>query len=610
MILIRQNPASGSPPVITIASPMPPPAWALMERELLNASAEAVTAFAATYMDDRGYLLHTPRNCSLDGPDDAMETFCNWTLLYALGAPDTVFALYKRGFEGHLRQYKEVTSTTTKIAEHSDYYRDFRRQSDWLHIGEGLRPFWLEPLCHPEDPLYQERIRRFAGLYMNEDPEAPNYEPERRIIKSIFNGSNGPLIGNATREDWMGDPVEGRFHLLHNGGRNVMLDFMEHYEIMLDHFNEFLRSTGDHPLNLITTCLALNAYMLDHEQKYRDWLLGYVDRWKRDTERNGGNIPANIGLDGTIGGAVGGKWYDGTYGWNFSPYEPAYREHRHYNEVFMGMWPGFGNAYLLTGDNGYLATLRRQLENLYAVKRIHNGQTFVPLNYGLFDGKVGWYNYSPDRRLHDRWINLYMWSMDKSDLRYVPEEGWLAFLDGKNAGYPEEALRREFGVIRRLMREMRLDSTTADTRLADWMSYYNPVTPTFELNRLMQGGYLYGRIYVMHCRVRYFDPARRRAGLAVDVAALVTGMNGEMVKVTLINVNQVKPREVILQASGYGEHRCTMVTVGGIDYPVDGRFFSVRLEPGCGAELVIYTDRYVNQPTLAFPWHGAAVPGY
>ena len=38
---------------------------------------------------------------------------------------------------------------------------------------------------------------------------------------------------------------------------------------------------------------------------------------------NGGIIPTNIGLDGTIGGACGGKWYGGVYGWGFSVIDPA-----------------------------------------------------------------------------------------------------------------------------------------------------------------------------------------------------------------------------------------------------------------------------------------------
>ncbi len=53
---------------------MSPPAWALLERQLLKANSKAAERFGAKYVDERGYLLHTPRWGTLDGPDDAIET--------------------------------------------------------------------------------------------------------------------------------------------------------------------------------------------------------------------------------------------------------------------------------------------------------------------------------------------------------------------------------------------------------------------------------------------------------------------------------------------------------------------------------------------------------
>lgn len=58
----------GQGPVIGVDKPMPPPAWALMERALLKANSDAARAFYRKYVDDRGYLLHTPRWGTLDGP--------------------------------------------------------------------------------------------------------------------------------------------------------------------------------------------------------------------------------------------------------------------------------------------------------------------------------------------------------------------------------------------------------------------------------------------------------------------------------------------------------------------------------------------------------------
>ena len=87
-------------PVVTVSTPMPPPEWALLERQLLKANSKAAERFAEKYVDERGYLLHTPRWGTLDGPDDAIETFYNWTLLHAMGASDSVLSLYKKALEG------------------------------------------------------------------------------------------------------------------------------------------------------------------------------------------------------------------------------------------------------------------------------------------------------------------------------------------------------------------------------------------------------------------------------------------------------------------------------------------------------------------------------
>ena len=102
---------------IAIDSPMPPPAWALLERQLLDANSRAVERFAERYVDSRGYLLHTPRWGTLDGHDDAIETFFNWTLLHTLGGDESVLKLFQKAYEGHLLQYNELRTVKTKLAE-------------------------------------------------------------------------------------------------------------------------------------------------------------------------------------------------------------------------------------------------------------------------------------------------------------------------------------------------------------------------------------------------------------------------------------------------------------------------------------------------------------
>ena len=370
-------------PLIEIRSPMPPPQWALLEREVLRAGSQAVNEFYSNYFDERGYLRHVARWGILDGTDDAIETFHNWTLFHALGAEDLVLDRYHQALEGHLRQYTDVKTVTTDIAKNGVYYREFYRHTDWLHAGEGLRSFFFQGLSDPAEALYIDRMRRFAGLYMNEDPEALNYDPEHRIIRSTLNGSNGPLLRNLTPQDWIGDPTPGRFHLLHSEkGSTEMLDFEAEYPSMLAHIDDpvYDCAAGDNPLNLATTNLATAAYLLTGEAKYRDWVLEYAGAWRERTEANGGIIPGNIGLDGVIGSAYSGKWYKGVFMWD--------RDHYEGSLASWGMWPGFGNAYLLTGDKRWIDTLRRQIDVIYAQGHEMNSRFMVPNNYG----DNGWYH--------------------------------------------------------------------------------------------------------------------------------------------------------------------------------------------------------------------------
>ena len=574
---------------VRIDTPMAPPNWALLERELLRANTQACGAFFARYFDERGYLRCVERWGGDDGPDDATENCAGWPVLHALGAPDVVLEMYEKAWEGHLRQFTEAKTVEVPFARDGMYYKEFPVMFDWQHNGEGLRLFSLRGLSDPEDPALERRLRRFAGFYMNEDPGAPNYDPEHKIIRSLFNGSRGPLLRKATALDWTGDPieVENRFGLGH-GERN--------YEEMLAHFKDYNDIVGDHPLNLLSTSLALNAFMLTGEAKYKRWLLDYVEAWRQRMIANGNIIPSNIGLDGTIGGECDGKWYGGTYGWGFTVVVPQTGELADRNRQHWGIL-GFMNAYMLTGDDRFLDAWRKQADAVNANSRIIDGRTMYPRMHG----DDGWYGYVPAPYNYNA-LEIYTLSMKASDRRKVAGNAWLEYLDGGNSDYPETALRRDFANIRRRLEGMRNDPTSPDTRLADDPMAFNPAS-VLSLTQLMLGGIDPGRWgSVLHCRVRYFDPVRRRAGIPEDVAALVEKLTADSVTLTLVNTNQLAPRTVIVQAGGYAEHQFASVTVDGAWTSLDDSIFRVRLAPGAGRRLVIGMKRHVNAPTLSFPW--------
>ncbi len=582
---------------VVVDTPMVPPRWAMLERRLIQAQTDATMEFCERYFDERGYLDCYPRWGGDDGPDDAAENFAHWTELYALGAPQIILDSYRRVWEGHLRQYTEAKTIEVPFARDGMYYREFPVMFDWTHNGEGFVAFWLEGLADPYHAEFRRRTKRYAGMYMGEDPKADNYDPKHKVIRSMFNGSRGPMMRKTTGLDWAGDPfeVEGRFRPAH-GESN--------YQEMLDHFKDYNNVVGDHPLNLNTTTLALNAYMLEGEPKYREWVLGYIDAWMERTSENGGIIPTNIGLDGKIGGACDGKWYGGVYGWAHSTLDPGTQLIRH-RPFFQHRAPwAFGNALMLSGNMGYLDAWRTTIDGVNSNVKTVNGQNMYPRCYG----DDGWYDFR-EEPFEAGALQIYYWSMDDSDRKRINDNshypiedtGWLDYIEGNDPDWPVRVLEDGLAVVQDRVEGFRNDMTTPDTRLCDDMNNLNPAQ-TDVLTQVMLGGLPpqhHG--YPLHCRVRYFDPERSRPGLPESVAALVETFTADEVTVVLVNMDQVKGSSVVVQGGAYGEHQITVVEVDGQNIVVNDSAFSVWLAPGCGSRLVIKAKRFVNQPSFDFP---------
>jgi hypothetical protein len=172
--------------------------------------------------------------------------------------------------------------------------------------------------------------------------------------------------------------------------------------------------------------------------------------------------------------------------------------------------------------------------------------------------------------------------------------------------YPVEALKAELNSVRRRLEMIRTDSTTAETRLADYLLDLNPAATNALVNLTLGGYFPRGRIWTLHSRFRYFDPAARRAGLPPDVGALVEKLAADSATLTLVNINSTEPRTVVVQAGAQGEHQFESASLAGKTTKIGGPLVTVRLDPGCGARLEFQMSRYRNQPTLAQPWDRAA----
>jgi len=604
--------------IIDVMTPLAAPAWALLERQLLEAQSRACEQFYDRYFDERGYLLCVPRWSGDDGPDDALENVLNWTVLHALGGSDRVLALYKRALEGHFRQYTEAKTTAVELGRDGMYYQEFHACFDWFHHGEAWSVILLQGLTDPYDERLINRMRRWSSWYMGDDPHVPNYDKQHKVMRSFFNGSRGPLLRKATALDWAGDPIEvaGRFDTGH--GETT-------YQEMLDHFRDYTDVVGDNHVNLGATGLALAAYALTGDARYRDWTLEYVDAWVERTQRNDGLIPSSVGLDGLVESGYG--WYGGVYGWGFTVLEIPWHGQLAHRAVHLRTPFAFANALLLTGHPGYVDVWRSVIDKVNANAKREDGRTLYPHMYGRLDrlerlqrgdslddlpadGPTGWYEFR-SQKFAPSAEALWYWTLDRSALELMDETPpWVRFLDGEDPDYPEAALRAELETVRSKVAGMRADHRSPDMSMSDDMNHLNPAT-TGALIQLMLGGIPTGRdVATLHAFVRYFDPLRRRAGLPDHVAALVERIAEGEVQLQLVNLDPVGEKVVVVQGGAYAEHQITRVrstpiqspVAAAVEVAVDHSHFSVRLAPGAGARLSLTLRRYANQPTFALPW--------
>lgn len=578
---------------IRIATPMATPAWATLQRRLLVAHADACAAFYARYVGAGDDLRVFVRWGANDGPDDAAEATNDWVTLHALGAPDSLLTLAQRFWEGHIRQYTAARTVDVPIARAGMYFREFPVQMDWQHNSEGLTTFNMFGLSAPGDRRLFDRTRRYADFFTGRDPSAPNYDPAARAMRSMMTGSRGPMLRPATPLDWAGDPFDPRpFHMEHGETS---------YQQTLDHYVGYEDVVCDSPLNLQATTLGLNAYALGAGDRFRTWVLDYLGAWAERAAANGDMLPSKVLADGR----TAPDWWGGVYGWGFSPVVPQTGKRENRNRVPRSI-TAFLGGLVLSGDRALIDLWRRQTARINDASKRVDGVLSTPTMYGA----DGWYGWKPGP-YRTNGFEIWYATQAPEDRAAAGDHPWIAFLEGRNPGYAETALAEDLARVAARVEDIAADRTTPQTRLADWPIDKNPASakaliqtmtgglhiarPTWSPTSPPQGG------VPLHCRLRYFDADRRRAGVPDDVAALVTALGDRSTDVTLVNTG-ARARTVIVQGGAYGEHRIDTVSVGGRRHAVGGRSFTLRLEPGCGARLALAMTRYANRPTLAFPW--------
>ena len=120
---------------------------------------------------------------------------------------------------------------------------------------------------------------------------------------------------------------------------------------------------GDVATNLHVCSLIANAFLMTGDEKYKRWLLEYVDAWIERAARYDGFLPDNVGLSGEVGEYTGGKWYGSMYGWTWP--------HGFYNIAMAAILAGI-ECFLLTGEKKYLELPRNQIRKVMSEGKMAN----------------------------------------------------------------------------------------------------------------------------------------------------------------------------------------------------------------------------------------------
>ena len=612
------------------------PRWATLQRELFDTMSTALDGFVDDYFGE-GYEPYWPPDdhVGLDGYDDVVEGFYNWPLVYAMGGDGAFLDHATAAYEAALDRCSDVPTPFG----HPMVVDEFEACRDWFHVGEGNLYTYNVGLAAPDDDTVVDRAEKFASLYLG-DGDVNNYDAERRLVRAPMNGSMGPEFsdlskfgaqstfgGYGAEYRWAGHGLPWRDTEFESA--TDLLD-PENQERLFELYDERC-SSGDVPLNLGITSLMTNAYLHTGDDEYREWVTEYLEAWRERTAENGGVIPDNVDRSGEVGG-VTGEWYGGMYGWSWGGW--------HY--VGIGPTVAAENAVLLEGDREYLQFPRSQLDVLEG-EAIERGDTlYLPHKYGgegdyhyngsglrEDDGEIlwrdGWYEFKPHR--DDPYaVHLWYMSMNEDDRERVYRLGrgkkrdwrrvdprpsskhgdgheypWLTYLDGEYPEFPERIMEASHSHVQYRLAEMREEEFDPDDVTEDYLRDRNPIVHKGLLQTTMgapQPVYYGG---LVHAQVRHFDPERERPGLPPGVSALVERIDSEGVDLTLVNGGG-RDRDVVVQGGAYGEHEFTTVRAGGESTEAGTNALRVTVESGARVSLSADLDRFVDDPTYAFPW--------
>lgn len=629
--------------VITIEatnSVQTPPAWALLERQLIDKINSAAPRVLQKYTRPDGTLLWptSPDFQSIDGLDDAYKSFHNWPLFYMLGGDKQFLADAHREFDvitKDMAQYNTGHSYPMVVKEYQPGY-------DWFHQGEGNYLFYMLCMADPSDSRVIERAQRFAGFFLNEDHDAQNYDPQHKLIKCAMNGSKGPAFWIfAGNPFWPWSGYNMPFYDVPDCTSHEAVAKNPNLSKRMGKIISQRQGRGDTVVNLAATSLIANAYLLTGEEKYKAWVKDYVDAWTGRTEANGGVVPDNVGMSGKIGEHINGKWYGAYYGWTWP---------HGWHSVGQAVGIAAQNAALLMSDLRYMDFTRSQIDVLISRGIEKDNHLYVPYKYGEpekvnyvpgawlqyplknEDGTArqvdGWFEFMP---MHPSDVaHLWMMSMEPQDLQrseqiskktgakfainawhHTKDQGghdgaWLAYMREEYPEYPETILKHNLTQVDGRLAFMEEDKEEAKNYSDSYFQRRNPVTCEGLVQLTLGGPLPHYNGGLLVSRLRHFDAQRKRPGLPPDVGALVSRMTADCTELQLVNLNEKESRDVLIQAGAMGEHNFTNVCFkSGKDnktFEINDKYLQVHLPPATQITLGLGMQRFANAPSYKHPW--------
>lgn len=612
------------------------PKWAVLQRRLFGVMEEAAKLTVEKYTDDEGIPYFA------DDVDDLYERFYNWPLFYSMGASGDMLKLSVQEYEVITRSNGDDTQNPhfpwLFPQLHNEYYSlkvpegqapswipGQRIITDWHHMGEGNQLFYGIGMADPATPQHIARSERFAAMMIGEDPEAANYDHDLNQFRSVYTDARGPLYevnveqakgfmhgGSPTVPGWKPQPMGTRVSLypivktLEQG----WYESPKRASHILDIFNRLIMP-GDIPHNMGATALVTNAYMHTGDDRYKQWVLRYVEGWLDRMRKNGGIMPDNIGPTSKVGEHREGQWWGGWYGWG------CYKG----NDIGLtSMTVGAECAHLLTGDDQYLDVIRSQMKVLFENSiTSDDGQQVFSWRYG----PDGWFDYKP---MPIKWLpHLYHASMGDEDRQMMEQvregdverdwgeassisakgggdQAFFHYHSGKFPEWPEKLMEFDLAQAETALERVKTESRDPKQMIADNSGIPNPVS-TESLTQMMLGAP--GTVYnggLLRATVRYFDPDRKRASLPEDVSALVDQLGPDTVGFQLVSLSRNETRRVTVQAGAFGEHQFTAATHEGTTSTVDSKYIEVTLPPGASVQVKCGLNRFANRPSYAMPW--------